>query len=101
MQVVLPPKEELYINQLWEMQNEPFKGDVINAYNDGPLDGGGQLGPFYELESSSPAAFLSPGASISHIQCLYHFTGTEEKLVPLCKKILGVSLEQIKNAFVK
>lgn len=101
MQVMLPPKEESYINQLWEMQKDPFKGDVINAYNDGPLDGGGQLGPFYELESSSPAAFLSPGASISHIQRIYHFTGTEGKLNPLCKKILGVSLEQIKNAFVK
>jgi hypothetical protein len=101
MQFLLPPKEELYINQLWEIQKEPFKGDVINAYNDGPLDAGGQLGPFYELESSSPAAFLAPGTSISHMQRIYHFTGPEQKLNQLCKKTLGVSLEQIKTALDK
>lgn len=101
MQVILPPKEAPYINQLWEMQKEPFKGDVINAYNDGPLEAGGQLGPFYELESSSPAAFLSPGASISHVQRMYHFTGPEDKLNALAVSILGVSLEQIKKAFEK
>ncbi len=99
IQFLLPAKEELYINQLWEIQQEPFKGDVINAYNDGPLSNGGQLGPFYELESSSPAAFLAPGATMSHIQRMYHFTGPEEKLNPICKKILGVSLDQIKSAF--
>lgn len=101
MQVILPSKEVPYINQLWEMQKEPFKGDVINAYNDGPLAGGGQLGPFYELESSSPAAFLSPGASISHVQRMYHFTGPEEKLNALAVSILGVSLDQVKKAFEK
>lgn len=99
MQLSLPPKEESYINQLWELQQEPFKGDVINGYNDGPLDDGGQLGPFYELESSSPAAFLGPGGSISHVQRMYHFTGPQEKLNTISEKILGVSLDQIKMAF--
>ena len=101
MQFVLPTKEAPYINQLWEMQKNPFNGDVINAYNDGPLEGGGQLGPFYELESSSPAAFLTPGKSISHTQRMYHFTGAETHLDPICKKVLGVSLQQIKSAFEK
>jgi hypothetical protein len=101
LQLSLPEQETAYINQLWEIQKAPFKGDVINAYNDGLLDGGGQLGPFYELESSSPAAFLAPGASINHIQRMYHFVGPEEQLNVLSKKILGVSIDQFKSAFRK
>lgn len=101
LQLTLPEKEKEYINQLWEVQKEPFKGDAINSYNDGPLDGGGQIGPFYELESSSPAAFLAPGESINHIQRMYHFVGTEEQLNVLSNKILGVSIEQVKSAFKK
>ncbi len=101
VQLSLPNEEKEYVNQQWEIQKEPFKGDVINAYNDGPLETGGQIGPFYELESSSPAAFLAPGESINHIQRMYHFVGPEEQLNVLTKKILGVSIEQIKSAFVK
>jgi hypothetical protein len=41
-------------------------GDVINAYNDGPNDDGTQLGRFLELETSSPAAALKSGNSITH-----------------------------------
>ena len=49
---------------MWEMQREPFKGDVINSYNDGPpAPGKPPLGPFYELETSSPALSLSPASS--------------------------------------
>src|SRR5690606_14436347 len=51
----------LYVNSKWEIQDRPYAGDVVNSYNDGPLADGGQLGPFYELESSSPAAELGPG----------------------------------------
>ena len=43
------------------MQKEPYKGDVINSYNDGPLADGTQMGPFYEVESSSPALALKKG----------------------------------------
>lgn len=87
-----------YINQLWEIQKEPFKGDVINSYNDGPLDNGTQMGPFYELETSSPAAFLAPGESITHTQQIYHFSGSEKELNLISKVVLGVSIEKIKSA---
>ena len=90
-----------YINQLWEIQKEPFKGDVINSYNDGPLADGSQMGPFYEIESSSPAAFLAPGESLTHIQRIFHFVGEEAKLTLISTKVLGVSIEQIKSAFTK
>ena len=49
-----------YLNQEWNTTADPFSGDAVNAYNDGPLEDGSQMGPFYELESVSPAAFLSP-----------------------------------------
>ncbi len=90
-----------YINQLWEIQKEPFKGDVINSYNDGPLANGSQMGPFYEIESSSPAAFLAPGESLTHTQRIFHFVGEEAKLTLISKKILGVSIEEIKTVFQK
>jgi hypothetical protein len=88
-----------YVNSMWEFQKEPFKGDVLNSYNDGPLADGSQMGPFYELESSSPAASLQPGESLKHIHQTYHFQGDEKDLDDIAKKIFGISLEIIKNAF--
>ena len=61
--LILFPVDEnrLYVNSKWEMQKEPYKGDVVNSYNDGPLPDGSQLGPFYEIESSSSASELKEG----------------------------------------
>lgn len=73
-----------YVNSMWEHQKEPFKGDVINSYNDGPLEDGSVMGPFYELETSSPAANLKPGESMMHSHTTMHFSGAEaglEKLI--------------------
>ena len=86
------------INQHWLIQDEPFSGDVINTYNDGPLENGTQLGPFYELETSSPAAFLAPGERISHTQSVFHFTGDERRLSTITEQVLGISIAEIKNA---
>jgi hypothetical protein len=88
-----------YVNSAWEQQEFPYKGDAINAYNDGPLENGGQLGPFYELESSSPALALAPGSSAEHIQSTYHFEGTEEELDTICRLVFNISVEEIKKAF--
>jgi hypothetical protein len=88
-----------YLNQVWDSQMPPFGGDAVNAYNDGPLENGRQLGPFYELESASPAAVLAPGQSLTHRHSVFHFVGSEETLDPICKQTLGVSLQQVKSAF--
>jgi len=101
LQFTKPQTSTGYINQLWEIQKEPFKGDVINSYNDGPLADGSQMGPFYEIESSSPAAFLAPGESLTHTQRIFHFVGDEAKLNVISTKVLGVSIEQIRSAFGK
>lgn len=88
-----------YVNSMWEIQDEPFKGDVLNSYNDGPLADGSQMGPFYELESSSRAANLKPGESLTHVHQTFHFQGSEEVLNAITLKVFGISLQEIKSAF--
>lgn len=89
-----------FVNSIWELQDEPFAGDVINSYNDGsPEPGKAPLGPFYELETSSPAAALNPGGTMKHIQRTFHIQGSEEELNPLSRHLLGATLDDIKEAF--
>ncbi len=88
-----------YLYQKWDTTGAPFDGDALNAYNDGPLEDGSQMGPFYEMESVSPAAFLDPGGSLSHRQSVYHFTGSMKSLNPIAKQVLGVSLEDMTEVF--
>ena len=89
-----------YVNSMWELQDEPYKGDVVNSYNDGPPEPGAKpLGPFYELETSSAAAALQPGATISHVHRTFHLQGPEKDLDAIAKTVLGVTIEQIKSAF--
>jgi len=89
-----------YVNSMWELQDEPYKGDVVNSYNDGPPEPGAKpLGPFYELETSSPAAALKPGGTISHVHRTFHLQGSEADLNPIAMAMLGVTLEEIKSAF--
>ncbi len=88
-----------YLNQEWNTTKPAFSGDAMNAYNDGPLADGTQMGPFYEIESVSPAAFLKPGQSLSHHHSVFHFTGDGKSLDGIAKKMLGVSLETISQQF--
>ena len=89
-----------FVNSMWELQDEPYSGDVINSYNDGsPEPGKPPLGPFYELETSSPAAALKPGETMRHVQRTFHIQGSEKELDSLAKRLLGVGLDAIKNAF--
>ena len=87
-----------YVNSMWELQDEPFAGDAANSYNDGPVDGNA-LGPFYELESSSPAAFLESGQSMEHNHTTIHIRGGEKELDMIVQKVFGITLDEIKNAF--
>ena len=83
----------------WKLDDEPLRGDAVNAYNDGPLDDGSQMGPFYELESVSPAAFLKPGEKLTHKHSVVHLTGDVSELKPVARRTLGVPLKEIQNAF--
>jgi hypothetical protein len=95
----LPEGKTDYVNSAWEIQKNPYSGDAMNSYNDGPLADGTQMGPFYELETSSPAADLKPGESLSHIQFTLHLTGDLSVLDKVSRKVLGVSLDEIKSSF--
>jgi hypothetical protein len=88
-----------YLNQEWRTDRDPFTGDAVNAYNDGPLADGSQMGPFYEIESVSPAAFLKPNKSLAHKHSVFHFTGDKEELNQIALKTLGISLQDIQAAF--
>lgn len=84
-----------YLNQEWHPDRPVFSGDAMNAYNDGPLDDGTQMGPFYELESVSPAAFLKPGEKLTHHHLVFHFSGDLQSLDTIATRLLGVSLKTI------
>jgi hypothetical protein len=86
-----------YTNNLWEFQDDPYAGDVINGYNDGPNDSGGKLGGFYELETVSPAYALAPGESCTHMHRTIRIEGDREKLDAIAKAVFNVSLDQIES----
>ena len=83
-----------YVNSLWEKQEKPFAGDAVNAYNDGPINGK-QMGKFYEIESSSPAAALKPNQSTSHTHTTIHFKGSKQSLNAIAMKLFGVGVDAL------
>jgi len=93
-QFSLPEGKTDYVNSLWEQQQHPFAGDAVNAYNDGPIEGK-QMGNFYELESSSPAAALAPGQSLSHFHRTIHLKGTKADLNTIAQQLLGVGVDAL------
>jgi hypothetical protein len=89
-----------YVNSLWECQRDPYDGDAVNAYNDGPATpGAAPFGPFYELETSSPALALAPGASAEHVHRTLHFVGAPENLDPIARAALEVGVADFDAAF--
>ena len=84
------------MNSKWEMQKEPYKGDVINSYNDGPLADGSQLGPFYEIESSSPALELRKATSGSYKQVTCHLQADYAVMKQFVQQLLAVDLDNVK-----
>jgi hypothetical protein len=98
--LTLPEGATEYVNSMWEIQKEPFAGDTVNSYNDGPASKGAKpLGPFYELETSSPAGALKPDGILRHVHTTMHFQGPEAALDGIARKTLGVGIAEIKAAF--
>ncbi|MBN2505091.1 MAG: hypothetical protein JXQ71_00200 [Verrucomicrobia bacterium] len=102
VQYSLPKNATRYVNSMWEIQKDPYAGDAANSYNDGPPSPGAKpLGPFYELESSSPPAALKPGQWLEHIHRTVHLSGPEEALDTVAQAALGVTLQDIARALPK
>jgi hypothetical protein len=97
--LVLPviDRQGLYVNSKWEKQKEPYKGDVINAYNDGPLADGSQLGPFFEIESSSSVKEMKSGEALHYSQVTCHLQGDYTALRSIAQQLLHVDLDEIKR----
>jgi hypothetical protein len=93
-------KDATYLSQEWNPKKDPLTGDAMNAYNDGPLDDGSIMGPFLELESVSPAAFLKPKEVLKHKHTVYHFVGEEADLNPITEKLFGISIDEIKSYII-
>lgn len=86
-----------YLNQEWNTTAPAYIGDAVNAYNDGPLEDGSQMGPFYEIESVSPAAFLSPGESMNHQHTMIHVNAPKEELNKIMQRIFGITSDEAVN----
>ena len=99
VQFTPPNRSDDYVYSQWDTEVDPFSGDVINSYNDGPSESGSRFGAFYELESSSPARELAPGQSLVHLHRTIHLQGSKADLDPIALAHLGVSLSEIVNAF--
>jgi hypothetical protein len=93
VQFTLPSGATDYVNSMWEIQTEPYRGDVINSYNDGPVaPGEPPLGGFYELESSSPALELARGESYTHVHRTVHIVGAPDVLDRISTAAMGVAV---------
>lgn len=91
-----------YVNSKWELQKHPLDGDAINSYNDGPVDASGkQMGPFYEIESSSPALDLAPGQSAAHTQTILHLYGNEDALQKAVERLGLPPLKTVASMFAR
>ena len=100
VQYTRPADATRYVNSMWEIQREPYAGDVINSYNDGPpAPGAAPLGPFYELETSSPALHLAAGEEHTHVHRTFHLVGPDADLDGIARATLKISLAEIVNAF--
>lgn len=88
-----------YLKSSWKIHDNPYGGDALNAYNDGPLEDGTQMGPFYELESSSKAVALKNKEKLIHRHRTYHFEGEKDELNRISEKLLGVKLDEVKHVF--
>jgi len=95
----IPAEPQPYVNSKWGDQEDPYNGDVINSYNDGPVEDGSILGPFYEIETSSPGAALQPSETMKHTQRIMHLQGDQEELAKIVRQLFNLNLDDIINKF--
>jgi hypothetical protein len=105
VQINLPkdPDKQLYLDNAWDLpQKDPYVGDIVNSYNDGPTAPGQKgFGPFYELETLSPCRELASGEGLVHIHRTLHLHADLPTLAAIAKEVLGVDLETVKSAMLK
>jgi hypothetical protein len=89
-----------YVRSQWQDHADPYDGEQIHLYNDGPPEpGAAPLGPFFEIETSSPALALAPGDSARHVSVTAHFSGPRERLDVIARAAFGLGLAEIEAVF--
>jgi hypothetical protein len=95
----LAPEGSEYVDSRWMEHRDPYDGDVVNVYNDGPQEAGtAALGSFYELETSSAVHPVASGEHLRHVHRTIHLSGPESALDAAALATLGVRLEEIRSA---
>ncbi len=61
------------------------------------MEDGSQMGPFYEIESSSPALQLKKGETGKYKQTTCHLMGDYLTLKKVALELLSVDLDEVKN----
>ena len=87
-------------SNVWKPETGLLSIWMLGMYNPSPEPGKPPLGPFYELETSSPAAAFKPGETLRHVQRTFHIQGSQEQLGPLARRLLGTKLDVIKETFI-
>lgn len=90
--IVLAPLDRgaPYLSEHWGTDlPDPYYGDVVNSYNHGGPE------PFFELETSSPALALAPGASHTHVSLTIHARLDDDAtLARVLRGALGIAPEE-------
>jgi len=95
----LPEDGREYVDSRWKQHVDPYDGDVVNTYNDGPPEvEAAAMGSFYELETSSAVRPLAPGEHLRHRHCTIHLAGPESALERVARATLGVGLGEVRGA---
>jgi hypothetical protein len=84
-----------YAASYWYEQPQPYHGDVISFSAEGPDRPGGSPGRCYELESMSPAMFLSPGETFTWRTRTMHLIGPKRAMATICQRFLGPNTAQL------
>ncbi len=86
-------KQASYPISLEKPTTDNMVGDVINAYNHGPMDGSRFANAsFFELESAAPMRLLKKGDVVTHSSDTFHFFGNKAQLNVMSKAVLGFDL---------
>ena len=93
-----PTKCDYMNNLLGIDQSDPYTGDVVNAYNDGPPAPGKKgLGKMCEIESLSPAVALKTSQSLTHRHCTIHLQADTLELSRIARGLFDVDLGKVQQ----
>lgn len=90
-----PDPNSSYVSAVWADDAPALDGESHNIFNDGPQQNGKPFGPFFELESSSPALKLKPNEAHIHNYSVLHFSGPISELTKISESVIKLSIEEL------